>query len=156
MNGSVDHTIETQPTGHEYMVFWAPADTSTPGIKEVVATCGTSAATCTVTVVKAASLMREGVTSQPNAPREEETPYISAGGANDIILLTASSNPAVDPKLLEGCFGCAGAEPLEENSLAAASLSHRFHPSFSGVLYLESICHAGFRNSVLAKRSRAC
>ncbi len=52
VNGNVDYAIATQPTGHEYMVSWTPADTSTPGIKEAVATCGTSSATCTVTVIK--------------------------------------------------------------------------------------------------------
>ncbi len=52
VNGEVDYKITTQPKGFEHMVSWTPADTSTPGIHEVIATCGTSSATTTVTVVK--------------------------------------------------------------------------------------------------------
>ncbi len=52
----VSYTVTTQPAGHEAMVSYTPADTGTPGIKEVVAVCGSSSATCTVTVVKVASL----------------------------------------------------------------------------------------------------
>ncbi len=52
----VSYTVTTQPAGHEDMVSYTPADTGTPGIKEVVAVCGSSSATCTVTVVKVASL----------------------------------------------------------------------------------------------------
>ena len=51
-NKNVSYEIETQPEGYNYMVSYTSADTSTPGIKEVIATCGSSAATCTVTVVK--------------------------------------------------------------------------------------------------------
>ena len=52
----VSYTVTTQPAGHEAMVSYTPADTGTPGIKEVVAVCGSSSATCTVIVVKVASL----------------------------------------------------------------------------------------------------
>ena len=48
----VSYTVTTQPAGHEAMVSYTPADTGTPGIKEVVAVCGSSSATCTVTVIK--------------------------------------------------------------------------------------------------------
>ena len=51
-NSNIAYTVITQPAGFEYMVNYTPADTSTPGVKEVVATCGTSAATCTVRVLK--------------------------------------------------------------------------------------------------------
>ena len=51
-NSNIAYTITTQPAGFEYMVSFTLTDTSTPGVKEVIATCGTSAATCTVTVIK--------------------------------------------------------------------------------------------------------
>lgn len=50
-NANVSYEITTQPEGYNYMVSYTPADTSTPGVKEVIATCGTSAATCSVIVV---------------------------------------------------------------------------------------------------------
>ena len=50
VDGEVSYTVTTQPEGYNYMVSYTPADTSTPGIKQVIATCGSSAATCTVTV----------------------------------------------------------------------------------------------------------
>ena len=49
-NSNIAYTINTAPTGFEHMVRYTPADTSTPGVKEVIATCGSSSATCTVTV----------------------------------------------------------------------------------------------------------
>ncbi|MDO9543201.1 MAG: hypothetical protein Q7J98_12905 [Kiritimatiellia bacterium] len=52
-NANVSFEIKTQPEGYNGMVSYTPPDFNVPGSNDVVATCGTSAATCTVTVVGA-------------------------------------------------------------------------------------------------------
>ena len=69
-NSNIAYTIITAPTGFEYMVSYTPADTSTPDVKEVIATCGKSAATCTVTVVKVEIKKPSGNPGNPNEADE--------------------------------------------------------------------------------------
>ena len=52
VGGEISYTVTTDPAGNESLVSIAPADTSTPGVKQVVATCGSSSANCTVTVIQ--------------------------------------------------------------------------------------------------------
>ncbi|NLB54466.1 MAG: hypothetical protein GX811_01630, partial [Lentisphaerae bacterium] len=48
---NVNYTVKTSPSSFEYMVSYEPADTSIAGEHEVIATCGTSSASCIVEVV---------------------------------------------------------------------------------------------------------
>lgn len=78
----VSYTITTDPAGYETLVSYTPADTSTPGIKEVIATCGTSSATCTVTVLKVDTAGDEFVKkyADESAPNITMTATPSLGG----------------------------------------------------------------------------
>lgn len=52
VDGEVSYKITTQPEGFNHMVSYTPADTSEPDVHEVIARCGSSSVTTTVTVVK--------------------------------------------------------------------------------------------------------
>jgi len=93
---NIIHTVTTQPAGHENLVNYTPADTSTPGIKQVIATCGISSATCSVTVVKVDSLVSNLGTEIDDFDSNPDTKTIVLRTKPGFLTITATPFPMVD------------------------------------------------------------
>lgn len=120
-NASIEYTVTTEPAGHEDMVSYTPADTSTPGIKQVIATCGTSEAECTVTVVAVGMVLCGEVYSTTNEPGADETIEVTVGEEGATLTFTAMPEP--DGQWPEGCpVWSGGATVPNENEPWTAEL----------------------------------
>ena len=118
-----EFTVVTNPEGYEnYTNLVSIAyNPDTPGVKEVIGTCGTSAATCTVTVVGVKLVKCEdyGVESETDDPGEPETIY--ASWTNDpeaYVELIVEPDPD-DVEWPEGCLEWEGAEQDTEDPAKA-------------------------------------